>query len=151
MQHGLPLTSDDWEQFLSLSSGTISMKSGTHESPSILAHQQHHELFCSCVIHVLLKTNQEAEFWVIEHVKVAAVHAVHYNLEYEPPLRWVTQPGVQQLPCCVATSVARSVVQSHTTCPTTSPCNFLCWQRQLAISVVIQCCLRLMTPLTGVG
>jgi len=72
MQHGLSLTSDDSEQFLSLSSGTISMKSGTHESSSILAHQQHQE---ETFIHLLLKTVEEVEFKIIaKHLTVAAVH-----------------------------------------------------------------------------
>jgi len=35
------------------------MKSGTHESSSILAHQQHQE---DTFIHVLLKTIEEVEF-----------------------------------------------------------------------------------------
>jgi len=60
-QHGLNLTSgDSEEQFLSSSSGTISMKSSIHDLSSILAHQQHQE---DTFIHVLLKTIEEAEFW----------------------------------------------------------------------------------------
>ena len=46
MLHGLSLTSADGEQFLLLSTGTISINYITHESSSILTQQQQQQVTC---------------------------------------------------------------------------------------------------------